>query len=39
MDAIRALPNPGSAAADVALALGRLGFGATTLRDADPVGL
>ena len=37
--AIGALPNPGNDAADVAAALGRLGFEVTTVRDADRVGL
>lgn len=33
--AIGRLPNPGNDAADVAAALGRLGFDVTTVRDAD----
>ena len=37
--AIGALPNPGNDAADVATALGRLGFEVETVRDADRVGL
>ena len=37
--AIGTLPNPGNDAADVASALGRLGFDVTTVRDADRVGL
>ena len=36
---IGTLPNPGNDAADVAAALGRLGFGVTTVRDADRAGL
>ena len=37
--AIGTLPNPGNDAADVAAALGRLGFVVTTVRDADRAGL
>ena len=37
--AIGTLPNPGNDAADVAAALGRLGFEVTTVRDADRAGL
>ena len=37
--AIEALPNPGNDAADMAAALGRLGFDVTTVRDADLVGM
>ena len=37
--AIGALPNPGNDAADVAAALGRLGFDVTTVQDADRVGM
>ena len=36
---IGTLPNPGNDAADVAAALGRLGFDVTTVRDADRAGL
>ena len=36
---IGTLPNPGNDAADVAAALGRLGFEVTTVRDADRAGL
>ena len=37
--AIGTLPNPGNDAADVAAALGRLGFEVETVRDADRAGL
>ncbi len=37
--AIGALPNPGNDAADMAAALGRLGFDVTTVRDADLAGM
>ena len=37
--AIGALPNPGNDAADLAAALGRLGFDVTTVRDADLAGM
>ena len=37
--AIGELPNPGNDAADVAAALGRLGFDVTTVSDADRAGL
>ena len=37
--AIGALPNPGNDAADMASALGRLGFDVTTVRDADLAGM
>ena len=37
--AIGALPNPGNDAADVAAALGRLGFDVTTVRDVDRVAM
>ena len=37
--AIGALPNPGNDAADMASALGRLGFDVTTVRDADLAGI
>ena len=37
--AIGTLPNPGNDAADVASALGRLGFDVTTVRDADLAGM
>ena len=37
--AIGTLPNPGNDAADVASALGRLGFDVTTVRDADRAGM
>ena len=37
--AIGALPNPGNDAADMAAALGRLGFDETTVRDADLAGM
>ena len=36
---IGTLPNPGNDAADMAAALGRLGFDVTTVRDADRAGL
>ena len=36
---IGALPNPGNDAADVAAALGRLGFEVETVRDADRAGM